>query len=593
MSATLLEEVEVSAGRPRTHGRHRRERPGPLARLGDRLDARSWLVIGLGGLLALPAFALGLGSAPDFTGDEVLYTVAGRNVLELGSIAWGGTPILVHPPLFFAAVALWLGVTGHGSGDLVPAVLAARQVGVLFDVVLVVLAGASARQLVRARGGRRVVAVLAAMALVATNPFLLRFGRTALIEPMVLALVVGTLWVAYRLRGARASRYVLVVGVLGGLAILTKAPAAFLLAGPLVAAGLRRDARGVGRALGALAVSVVVWSVFPVWAVVEGHWTAFREQSLTSLERLVGALQVTGLHRSGVSPVATLAPTVVQYAAGYALFALGAVVLAVQVGRMLHSRRALDEAQAHVLGAAATSFAFLGYSVAFGQANEQLSVYTVPASAVLLVTVWADRGARTGLRRAVGALLVVVLAGGLVSGATTAWSGGDDATTRTAAWIRANVPACVPVNATGDGLRWQAALDRNLVTEHRSGPAAATAGVQVFLLSPKDARLGYGVSSPQLQAWVEGNGREVFSTVSRTYEEVSVWVVGTLPATGYPAGCPAAVPAATSTTGSAPALVFGALLLGVLAVLGGAGAVAEVRHRRRRALRGAGAVPVG
>ena len=83
------------------------------------------------------------------------------------------------------------------------------------------------------------------------------------------------------------------------------------------------------------------------------------------------------------------------------------------------------------------------------------------------------------------------------------------------------------VNATGDPFHWGATLRTNPITGFGSGPVALKNGVHVFLLSTKDTKFQYGASNPELTSWVMSHGREVFVRNSHTYEDISVWIVGT------------------------------------------------------------------
>lgn len=540
-------------------------------------DAHPVALIAGGAVAAVLAFFTRLTQAPDYTLDEVLYALAGQNVVNHGSVSWDGSPILVHPPLFFSVVGAWLGLSGHAHSDPVPALMSARAVSAFFDVALVVLVGLAARAWLGSAGARRGLATTTAMLLTLTNPFLLRFGRAVLIEPMVVALTMTTLLVAWAMRGTRPSRYVPVVGVLVGLTLLTKAPAVFLLVGPAVAEVLRRDLRRALRHVTAVCAGAFVWLAFPVWAALNGHWDEFSAQQGNSIERLIGLLQITGFNRSGVSPTSAFSSTLGQYAPGYFVFALAVVAVLLHAVAYLSAGRRIGAGAAFTVATGICAFAFLGYSVVFGQANEQLSVYIVPGSALLVASLITTltlpaRIPRGLVPRAAAALAAVAVATGLTSAAASVWTVQDSASTSAARWITDELPACVGVNATGDDIRWFSVLRHNPVTLYADGPSALAAGVHVFLLAPKDVTFRYGVMTPELADWIRTNGREVFTEASHTYGRISVYVVGQLPAGNDDPGCAFPIPAA-STTASAP--LFAGLTSATVGIVLAGGLVAE------------------
>ena len=563
-------------------------RPSPLAQIWSATDRHPVLTLLAGAAVTTVLFVVNLTRAPDFNIDEVFYVLAGQNVVKHDLLAWGATPIFVHPPVFFLAVGAWLKLTGHESSSILEGIHAARYLGAGFDVLAVVLIGLAARvwspQRPAAIRGRVVVT---AMALAAINPFLLRFGRTVLIEPMGLCLGLATLLLAWRVRSSPTRWYVGIVGLAIGVTILTKMPALFLVCGPMVASLLGRDWRGMRRNVGALLVGAFVWLSFPAWAVVSGSGRAFFDVQDVSVQRLLGTLQVSGLHRAGVSATASFVDTLWQYLPGYVPFLLGAIGLGGGVLRIWrHGPDAIDEGGRFILGIGVPSYAFLAYSLLVGQANEQLTVYTIPASMLLAADLprFVARSSAPRLRarftNTAGAMLCLAAIGlGTASWLTYFWPARDNATAIAGRFITTTYP-CRLVNATGDIYHWAAVLPANRLAAFPSGSDALVAGVHIFLLSPKDAEFRYGSMSPELEAWIRANGREVFSHPSHTYREISVWVVGTPPdLTGVaPDACGNPLPA---PTGHAQATTFLAVLGIAFATVGAVTGAATVVKRRR------------
>jgi hypothetical protein len=77
-------------------------------------------------LLAATAYLVNLRAAVDFDLDEVMYTIAARNVVEHGSVSWSTEPIAVHPPLHFLLLGAWAVVTGTVRGPMLDALFTAR-----------------------------------------------------------------------------------------------------------------------------------------------------------------------------------------------------------------------------------------------------------------------------------------------------------------------------------------------------------------------------------------------------------------------------------------------------------------------------------
>ncbi|MEU8819203.1 phospholipid carrier-dependent glycosyltransferase [Actinoplanes sp. NPDC048796] len=511
---------------------------------------RPWIYAGAALTAALALFT-NVRGARDFDLDEVMYAVAGQNIAEHGSISWGQQLTAVHPPLHFLLLGLW--ETVGGGGSVLEAMFHARTMGALVTLLTVVAVGMLAR-----RFTADPLLVAAAMIIFAVDAFVLRFGRTALIEPTAVMAQVIVVYLAIRLRRASSPTYIVVVGCVSGLALLVKEPLLFVTLVPLAVALLRRDWPFLRRAGGSLLVAAAVYAVFPIWAGLNGAGSWWLAEHNISAERLFGLKQLSGLNRTGVSSFSVFTDSFLGYAAGYLVFALGAAGLLHLVVR--HGRRP-DERAAWLMAFGGLSFGFLAYCVLVGQANEQLSVYSV-VPAVLLTVLSFDGVAR----RVTVAVCVAAVAVSALGWVTNVALARDDATTRMGARITAQLP-CVAVNATGNAERWVPVLPRNHVTAFRDGPAAVRSGVQAFLLSGKDSRLRYGNSSPELADWVKGNGRQLYGFGSRRYENIELWVVGGMTALSECANPPRPIAANASSSGFL-ALLFAVLALAAFGVVG-------------------------
>jgi len=503
-------------------------------------------------LFACAAYLVNLRGAVDFDLDEVMYAVAGRNVATHGSVSWDARPVAVHPPLHFLLAGLWQATTGTARGPLLEALFAARYLGAAVSILNVALVALLCRLYGR---GHRVAAAAAAMATV--DGFLVRFGRTALIEPTAILAGLVVVCLAMRLRRAPAPLYIGVVGGASGLALLVKEPLLFTVLAPTLAALLERDRAHLRRTTAAVAVAAGVWTVFPLWAALGGAGSWWLAEHRTNLDRLAGLLQVSGLNRAGVSSTGVFGTTLATYASGYLIFAVGAAGLLrlVWAAGVAH-RRPAAPGPALLISFAVLNFGFLAWCVLFGQANEQLTAYTAAPAVLAGVLAWGDPLPRPAI-----AVCAVLLVAGTAGWAGTVGLARDDATARMGRYLTAH-DACAPVNATGDAWRWVPVLPRNPVTAGTDGAALLTSGVHLFLLSRKDSAMRYGVSSPELDAWVRAHGRPVERLGSRRYQTIELWrVPGPVAGPIRPCGNPAAGHAAGASAARFLALLLAALTL--------------------------------
>ena len=527
-------------------------------------------------------FFVNVARAPDFTGDEVLYSVASRHTAVDGQFTWGGAPVLVHPPLYFMLGAGWLKLFGATASSSIAQVHDIRYMSVIFTCAALVVVGRLTLELQGEGESRRLARLVTAVivvALVATNPVVGRFGRMVLLEPLAIALGLGTVLLAWKLRRAETVPYVLLVGMLGGLALLAKSVSVFALITPFVASVIALDRRRVLRTAGALSVSAVLWLAFPFWATMNGRSHDFWDVQTFSIRRFLGLVQVSGLNRKGVDPYAAVKDTFLQYAAMYMLLLVGGLGLLIALYRF----RRTNEQQTFLVAFGLSSYAFVGYNTFFGQSNEQLVMYAIPAAAMLAVIPWQwERRHRLdfSMRSLFAAAAVITIAAGSVSDYAYLLHRDDTGTEKVVRFIDAHFPDCVAINSTGDQFRWGYLLRRYTVAALESGPQAITLGVSVFLLSPKDSRFYYQNSSPELQAWVEANGTKVFEADSHTYEKLEVWTVGE-PTVPVGATAPSCALQGDGTVPSADATPF----YWALALMLSAGVTVVATHRglsRRR-----------
>jgi 4-amino-4-deoxy-L-arabinose transferase-like glycosyltransferase len=173
-------------------------------------------------------------------------------------------PTAAHPPLytFVLAGARKVGIAGDE---------AQRSLGCLFGAITIVLVGLLGRRV----GGRRVGLVAAALA--ATYPLLIAADGALMSETVYAPLVAGALLAAYRLVDRPTAARAAVLGLLVGLAALTRAEALLLIALLILPAARllgERRLRLVAAATLAAVCAVAPWTI--------RNWTTFDRPVLVS-----------------------------------------------------------------------------------------------------------------------------------------------------------------------------------------------------------------------------------------------------------------------------------------------------------------------
>lgn len=278
--------------------------------LGTRLRGRGFAAALLG--IALVAFGVRLGYAENVyaargLGDDWWYhwmadaLAAGRgfnNPLEtlvnghaVRGFAGEPIPTAYHPPLFPVVLAIGskLGLTTYGAH---------RAIGCALGAAASVVSGLCGRRI----GGPALG--IAAAAVAALFPPLVANDSTLLSESLYGLLIAGVVLAALRVREAPTPRRAVVLGLLIGLAALTRSEAA-LLVFLLIPFVVRRDWRAGLIAAGVTALLVVPWCIRntvefdrPVTiATGDGSVLAGANTHATYYGDLLGAWDVSGLHR--------------------------------------------------------------------------------------------------------------------------------------------------------------------------------------------------------------------------------------------------------------------------------------------------------
>ncbi len=253
------------------------------------------------------ALLYNISTSPDVLYDEAAYTFAAKQVALGWHLTLDDQPLFVHPPLMFLLQAAWLRLTGSASAPLAAAIRTARLLSASAGAADVLLISALAYRLANGSSARRRRVVTGVTAvIVALDPLLTRYDRQDVIEPFALCISLLTLHAAWQLRERGALAYVSVTGLLGGLALLTNEITVCLIAVPLLFALLSRNGPLVRRSAAALGIAVTFGGLFLLWAAQLDLAGSFVTIQTSTLRRLIGLVQITGLNVPGVSLVGAL-----------------------------------------------------------------------------------------------------------------------------------------------------------------------------------------------------------------------------------------------------------------------------------------------
>jgi hypothetical protein len=451
----------------------------------------------------------------------------------------------------FLLQAGWLRLTGQATTALPSAIRSARLLAASAGVADVLLIAALGYRLAGAAAPRQRRALTIIIACVAAvDPVLSRYDRQNVIEPYALAAGLLTLHAAWHLAERGALPYVSVTGLLGGLTLLTNQIAVALVVVPLLAAILQRDWPLIRRSAAALAISFAFALSFLAWAAELGLSGSFVTVQTSTLQRLIGLIQITGLNVPGVSLVGSLRQSVSQYSSSYIVLAIG---LAALVWCCLRSNNRSGNFLTAWLIA---SYGLGAYIVAAGTLNEQFFVYLLPAGMVGSV-LFADalivgrgqgqgrgrgrgrgQGRRRRQRHRLGGVSLRLAAGiaccaGLLGLSTASWAanyiGPGNGAVRASQFIATKLPACAAVNASGDSDKYSYMLGGRSLPSFYVGPAALADGVHYFLLAPNDATEREGDMSPALATWIRDHGQRLADFPSPVYRTVQLWHVPASP----------------------------------------------------------------
>ncbi len=291
-----------------------------------------------------------MGEAMDLRSDEATYVIESVALQRTGMTQWNGAPFLVHPPLQFAAEGLYLRLRDIGRGPLFDRLVAAPYTvgeallppdtpldsdnlahAIVASRYLVATFGALTCALLFLLGARLLdngAGILAAV-LFMVDPYTLWLRHLNLLEPLATLLGLAAVLFYYRALSTGDARrrraQMLLAGVFLGLALLGKELAVLYVPALVLHAVLFRRGR-VGDLLVVLVAAGLVYSLFPLWALLSGQLEGWTSARAWLFERLLGHIQDTGITRPGASVANTLAALVGDYWPWFVLLAIAAIV---------------------------------------------------------------------------------------------------------------------------------------------------------------------------------------------------------------------------------------------------------------------------
>ncbi len=490
---------------------------------------------------------------PDVHTDEYNYYRAGYNIWRFGSNAWPESgPITVHPPLYFLCEALLFSVVHADVDGMYRGVYTARILNAVFAALTALLVYILARKL----GGKRMAFL--AMGVYILDPFILRTNRRNMLETLTELWVVVAFLLFYAWHARFSFRRQILLGVVMGLALLTKELAivslvalypciALLPADPLPAQQALRhpfwhrirvywhDCKGIflrkfallkGLTV-SLAIGLLMWTAFPIWAFSVGDGQRFIETKRSLLLRWSGKVQTTGWNRPGVSFLAPLLNNLHQYATSYILLGAGGLVTL----WLFFADR--DTPTRFLLAWAASLYATFAFVIVAGQNNDQY-FYLLIIPSLLAVTYALEHFMRRQKHmpprwRWPAIMGVSVLCAAFFAYNAYDWVhvygvGVDNARWQLTQWVNDNIPAGEPI---GVGIRVtayvQAMFPNNPVLMVIDERQTREKGIRYVVTGSKWLAYRFGDFEPSYYQWIADYGRPLFSVYGPTAWRLTVY----------------------------------------------------------------------
>jgi len=504
-----------------------------------------WIAITLVVLVTFGLRATYLGRSFDLFIDEITYLRIAKGVADNLHVQLYGKPFYLHPPAFFFVEAAYLELF-KPFGILIHQIQAVRYLNVAFAS----LSAVALVQIGRRLGGWP--AGLAAAGIFALDPFIIKMNSLNLLDTSALWWVLAGYWIIIasmsderiprvlwsphaslrrvvaelRVRNRPHSHLIspdntksialwptLAAGLLFGMALLTKDMTAFLTLLPLATCFLinwslpRRRIALIG------SIACLTYAIYPLTVALSGDWGRFAQQKFRGIERLVGAVRITGLNRHhGPSFVDVIIARLSLFGMTYTLIVFGifAVCLLLVLGGSANRLLAAWTASTYVL---------LGYLILFGTVEEQFFYFIViPAllatsiAATLIFKSCIVTGrARQRLLMATTGFAMLVAGWSSYSWVNTHFTP-DNGYERTLVYLERNAPPGSRVAASSETAQF-------LLDRFSSGPWSSWHTVEeleayapdYLLVTPHTLTWNYGEEASPLLNWVQRHGEPVFT----------------------------------------------------------------------------------
>jgi hypothetical protein len=492
--------------------------------------ASAVLVFAVG--ITLNVFRVGL--APDIHVDELIYTNAAQNLASGNGLSVQGQPFFWQPPLFFLLEWPVAMVLGLGHANTFDAVLQLRVLnGVLAagTATLMFLLGWRVRGLW--------TGWLMAIFFV-VDPFVLHLSRRLYIEPLPGFLIAAAILAMNVSMGRWTLRRRLFVGLLLGLAILSKELAAFALLVPVLM--WARRAFSWKEPLTMAGTAVGVYTFYPLGAFLSGHITAFVDVKRFQFDHLRGLVHFSTFSRPGAALTQTLSASAGDYWPAYTLIAL-----AIPAVLWLLLRR--DRAS-QLLGCwALVTYAFIGILRAFSDVEDQFFYYLMlPVCAVsgfvlaeLIGRLWlryrppaGSPRASTGRRKLIALAPLIAFTLFIVINDARLWdlryvTGVDNGFSNLVASIARVVPPGSVIDSPGgssEELKFAYPNGQYKFIQVRTPRALRNLHIQWYVLRSKDIGLpgGFGIDR-RYYAYLTSRAVQIWSVSEHTYYDFGLWLV--------------------------------------------------------------------
>lgn len=490
------------------------------------------LLIALGvSLICFLIQAYRINRAPDIIVDEIVYNFVSQSVSrgEMIREYWFGTnrAFFWQPPLFFLIEGAFLKISHLNNADIFTTLYNVRYL----NVGLAALTGGLL--FVLGRKLRNISTGLTMVLLFVLDPFTLRSARRNLLEVLTMLLIVLCVLVLSRYPRGLGRWGTLVLGLLFGLVILTKEIAFFVLVLPALFLLLGQPStfrRFIPSLIVSGMISVLVYSLYPLWAYLTGNWSDFVNIKSFQYLRFSGFIQMTGWNRtSGPSFREALSVNLGQYGSSYGLILIGA---ALTYYLLLRSRSDIGARLMASWGI--VTQAFFAFTILRGQLNDHFFyLLLIPSAAItgyavpmLLNAMFAPKRL-IALINAAPTVLVLITLPALIFYNTILYystfaTGTDNSMQKVYTYLQQNVTpnSLIMVSGEADGY-----LFRGYRTTYkvRTPEYVKSNGIHYLVLSSKDVWGRFNGMTPEFYDWVLANSVEQFSADGPTFWHLGVY----------------------------------------------------------------------